>query len=86
MTQHQKKYILPFQLLDSTVSSASHSWTVVNETNQTYPNLAAKIQVNMMNKPQNSNHFSLLRKSGSYKNMLNFMAIVHNYGEFQLNA
>ena len=30
---------------------------------------------------QNSNYFSLLQKSGSYKNMLNFMAIVYmNYG------
>ena len=48
----------------------------MNETNRTYPNLVAKIQVYMSNKTQNSNYFSLLRKSGSYKNMLNFMAIV----------
>ena len=31
----------------------------------------------MSNKTQNSNYVSLLRKSGSYKNMLNFMAIVY---------
>ena len=31
----------------------------------------------MSNKTQDSNYFSLLRKSGSYKNMLNFMAIVY---------
>ena len=31
----------------------------------------------MSNKTQNSNHFSLLRKSGSYKNMLYFMAKVY---------
>ena len=31
----------------------------------------------MSNKSQNSNDFSLLQKSGSYKNMLNFMAIVY---------
>ena len=31
----------------------------------------------MSNKTQNSNYFSLLQKSGSYKNMLNFMAIVY---------
>ena len=49
----------------------------MNETNRTYPNLVAKIQVYMSNKTQNSNYFSLLRKSGSYKNMLNFMAIVY---------
>ena len=49
----------------------------MKETNQTYPKLVAKIQVYMSNKTQNSNYFSLLRKSGSYKNMLNFMAIVY---------
>ena len=49
----------------------------MSETNQTYPNLVAKIQVYMSNKTQNSNYFSLLRKSGSYKNMLNFMAIMY---------
>ena len=49
----------------------------MDETNQTYPNLVTKIQVYMSNKTQNSNYFSLLRKSGSYKNMLNFMAIVY---------
>ena len=37
----------------------------------------AKIQVYMSNKTQNSNNFSLLRKSGSHKNMLNFKAIVY---------
>ena len=31
----------------------------------------------MSNKTQNSNYFSLLQKSGSYKNTLNFMAIVY---------
>ena len=31
----------------------------------------------MSNKSQNSNYFSLLQKSGLYKNMLNFMAIVY---------
>ena len=58
---------------------ASRSWTVVNETNQTDPKLVAKIQVYMSNKTQtqSSNYFSLLRKSGWYKNMLNFMAIVY---------
>ena len=50
---------------------------LVNETNRTYPNLVAKIQVYMSNKTQNSNYFSLLQKSGSYKNMLNFMTIVY---------
>ena len=29
------------------------SWTVANETNRTYPNLVAKIQVYMSNKTQN---------------------------------
>ena len=36
-------------------------------TNQTYPNLVAKIQAYMSNKTQNSNYFSLLPKLGSYK-------------------
>ena len=49
----------------------------MNETYRTYPNLEAKIQVYISNKTQTSNYFSLLRKSGSYKNMLNFMAIVY---------
>ena len=71
MTQQQKKFILAYQLLDSTVSYASCSWTVLNETNRAYPKLIAKIQVYMSNKTQNSNYFSLLRKLGSYKNMLN---------------
>ena len=53
MTQQQKKFILAYQLLDSTVVYASRSWTVVNETNRTYPNLVAKIQVYMSNKAQN---------------------------------
>ena len=52
----------------------------MNENNRAYPNLVAKIQVYMSNKTQNSNDFSLLRKSGSYKNMLNFMAIVYVLG------
>ena len=47
----------------------------MNETNRTYPNLVAKIQVYIKPKPQNI--FTLLGKSGSYKNMLNFMAIVY---------
>ena len=47
MTQQQKKFILAYQVLDSTVSLASRSWTVVNETNQTYPNLVATLQVYM---------------------------------------
>ena len=34
------------------------------------------------NKTQNSNYFSLLRKLGSYKNMLNFMAIVYIWTKF----
>ena len=54
----------------------------MNETNQTYPKLVAKIQVYMSNKTHNSNYFSLLRKSGSYKNMLYFMAIVCNYSQW----
>ena len=66
MAQQQKEFILAYQLLNSTVSSASRLWTVVNETNQTYPNLVAKIQVYMSNKTQNSIYFSLLRKSESY--------------------
>ena len=41
MTHQQKKFILGYQLLDGTV----RSWTVVNETTGTYPNLVAKIQV-----------------------------------------
>ena len=49
----------------------------MNGTNQTDPNLEAEIQVYMSNKAQNSTYFSLLRKSGSYKNMLNFTAIVY---------
>ena len=49
----------------------------MNETNRSYPNLVAKIQVFMSNTSQNSNYLSLLRKSGPYKNMLNFMAIVY---------
>ena len=52
----------------------------VNETNRTYQNLVAIIQVYMSNKTQTSNCFSLLRKSGSYKNMLNFMAIAYIVG------
>ena len=40
-------------------------------------NLVTKIQVYMSNNTHNSNYFSLLQKSGSYKNMLNFMAIVY---------
>ena len=52
----------------------------MNETNRTCPNLVAKIQVYMLNKTPNSSDFSLLRKSGSYKNMLNFMAIVYIKG------
>ena len=77
MTQQQKKFILAHQLLDGTVSLASRSCTVVNETNRTYPNLVAKIQVYTSNKTQNSIYFSLFRKSGSYKNVLKFMAIVY---------
>ena len=77
MAQQQKKFIPAYQFLDSTVQQASRSLAVVNETNRTYPNLVAKIQVYMSNKTQNSNYFSLLRKSGSYKNILNFMAIVY---------
>ena len=77
MTQQQKKFILAYQLLGNTVSETSRLWTVVNETNRTYPNSVAKIQVYMSNKTQNSNYFSLLRKLGSYNNMLNFMAIVY---------
>ena len=76
MTQQQNKFILAYQLLDSTVSQASHSWTVVNETNRTYPKLVAKIQVYMSNKTPNSNYFPLLRKRNR-KNMLIFMAIVY---------
>ena len=34
MTQQQKKFILAYQLLDSTVSLASYSWTALNETNR----------------------------------------------------
>ena len=49
----------------------------MNDTVQTYSNLVAKIQVYMSNKTKNSNYFSLLRNSASYKNMLNFMAIVY---------
>ena len=49
----------------------------MNETNRTYPNLVAKIQVCMSNTTKNSNYFSLLRKSGSYEKMLNFMAIIY---------
>ena len=49
----------------------------MNETKRTYPNLVAKIQVYVSNKTQNSNYFSLLRKSGSHKNMLKFMEIVY---------
>ena len=44
----------------------------MSETNGTYLNLVAKIQVHMLNKTLNSNYFSLLRKSGSHKNMLLF--------------
>ena len=77
MTQQQTNFILAYQLMDSTVPYASRPWTVVNETNRTYPNLVAKIQVYISNKTQNSNYFSLLRKSGSYKNMLNFMVKVY---------
>ena len=51
----------------------------MNETNRTNPNLVAKIQVYMSNKTQNSNYFSFLRKSGSYKNMHDFMAILYFY-------
>ena len=36
MTQQQKKFILAYQFLDSTVPFASRSSTVVNETNGTY--------------------------------------------------
>ena len=77
MTQQQKKFILAYQLLDSTVSLASCSLTVVNETNQTYPNLVATLQVYMSDKTQNSNYFSFLQKSVIIQNMLNFMAIVY---------
>ena len=49
----------------------------MNDTNRTYPNVVAKIQVYMSNKTKNANYFALLRKSGSYKNLLNFMAIVY---------
>ena len=49
----------------------------MNETNRTYPNLVDKIQMYMSNQTQNSNYFSLLQNLGSYKNMLNFMAIVY---------
>ena len=55
----------------------------MNETNRTFPNLVAKIQVYMSNKTQNSDYFSLLRKSGSYKNMLNFMAIVYTFCKYE---
>ena len=55
------------------------------QINRTYPNLVAKIQVYMSNKTQNSNNFSLLQKSGLYKNMLNFMAIVYIYIYSQRN-
>ena len=51
----------------------------MNETNRTNPNLVAKIQVSISNKTQNSNYFSFLRKSGSYKNMRYFMAILYFY-------
>ena len=49
----------------------------MHKTNLTSPNSVAKIQVYMLNKTQNSNYFSFLRNSGSYKNMFNFMAIVY---------
>ena len=61
MTKQQKKFILAYQLLEITGSYASRSWTVVNETNRTYPNLVAKIQVYMSQK------IIIFRKSGSYK-------------------
>ena len=64
MTQQQKKFILAYQLLDRTVSYAFRSWTVVNETNRTYRNLVAKIQVNMSNKTQNSKLFFIISKIG----------------------
>ena len=42
------------------------------------------VQTLYLNKTQNLNYFSLLWKSGSYKNMLNFMAIVYiNFLFFQ---
>ena len=50
----------------------------MNETKRTYPDEVANIQMYMSNKTQNSNYFSLLRKWGSYKNMLYFMAIVYD--------
>ena len=60
MIQQQKEFILAYQLLDSTVSLASRSWTVVSRTYQTDPNLVDKIQVYMSNKTQNSNYYSFL--------------------------
>ena len=74
MTQQQKKFILAYHLLDGTLSEASRSWAVVNETNRTFPKLVAKKRANMSNKTQ----IIFKRKLGSYKNMLNFMAIVYN--------
>ena len=74
--QKKKKIILAYELLDSTVSKASPSWTVVNETNPTYSNVVAKIQVYMSNKTKNSIYFSLLR-FWIVLNILNFMAIVY---------
>ena len=74
MAQQQKKFCFADQIQDSTVTSASRSRTVVNKNFRTYPNLVAKIQVYMSKKKSNS--FFVTLKTGSYKNMLNFMAIV----------
>ena len=76
MSQQQEKFILAYQLLDNTVSYASRSLTVVNETNEFYLNLVAKIQVYMLNKNQKLKLFFITSKIGIVLNMLNFMAIV----------
>ena len=67
MTQQQNKFMLEYQILDSTASLASLSWTVENKTYRTYKNFIAKIEVCMSNKTQNKNYFSLLQKSESYR-------------------
>ena len=67
MTYKQKKCILAYQLMDSTVSQASRSWSVVHETNRNYPSLVAKIKIYMSNKTQNEIIFHDFENRGHIK-------------------
>ena len=61
------------------MSYASHSWTVVNETNRTYAKLVAKIHVYMSIKPKTKIIFHYFEIWDCKKIMLNFMAKVYVY-------